>query len=73
MHAIPEESDACADALPNLVWQVADLVQQCWAQDPAQRPKMAEVCHRLEDILAIVRARVRANRGRSITLTGDSV
>jgi hypothetical protein len=46
------------------VGQVVDLVQQCWAQEPSQRPKMADVCRRLESILGEVKARVRTERTR---------
>lgn len=44
--------------------QVLELVQQCWAQDPAQRPKMAEVCRHLEGLLADVRERIRQDKAR---------
>ncbi len=42
--------------------QVVELVQHCWAQEPSQRPHMADVCRRLEDILGQVRNRLRSQR-----------
>jgi hypothetical protein len=44
--------------------QVLDLVQQCWAQDPAQRPQMIDVTRQLEALLAAVRERIRTDKAR---------
>lgn len=50
--------------MPALLSQVLELVQQCWAQDPAARPHMAEVAAHLDAMLAAVRERTRAERAQ---------
>ncbi len=42
--------------------QVLEVVQQCWAQDPAQRPTMKEVTERLQHIVADVDARIKQDK-----------
>lgn len=49
------------------VEQVLEVVQQCWAQDPAQRPTMKEVTERLQQIVADVDARIKQDKARRKT------
>ncbi|CAL8469838.1 g9380 [Coccomyxa elongata] len=55
---LPKTIDPPLPELP----MVLEVVQQCWAQDPAQRPTMKEVTERLQQIVADVDARIKQDK-----------
>ncbi|BDA43849.1 probable serine/threonine-protein kinase STY17 at C-terminar half [Coccomyxa sp. Obi] len=57
---LPKTIDPPLPELP----MVLEVVQQCWAQDPAQRPTMKEVTERLQEIVAGVDARIKQEKAR---------
>lgn len=53
---------AFRDSYSNLAVQVIAIAEDCWKQNPVERPTMCEVCERLDAVLDSLKGAARQRR-----------